>query len=219
MGVMLGVTVLILVISVMTGFDRELRQKVIDFDAHILVTTETTLTNWRELTEKIRATPRVVATAPFVQGQVIVEHDERRLAPTIRGIDPEEEEKVVTLQKFVKWGKLDLEGDTTVLGVELARELNVRVGDKVTVYSPGNLNEILDRIKKLENAKNDEEKKAIAELREVVLPERFDSHRNLRDRPLCARFSVSVGAAFHWTGTLPSWRRPSWNHGQNRRSL
>ena len=65
MGVMLGVTVLILVISVMTGFDRELRQKVIDFDAHILVTTETTLTNWRELTEKIRATPRVVATAPF----------------------------------------------------------------------------------------------------------------------------------------------------------
>jgi lipoprotein-releasing system permease protein len=170
LGVMLGVTVLILVISVMTGFDRELRQKVIDFDAHILVTTETTLTNWRELTEKIRATPRVVATAPFVQGQVIVEHDERRLAPTIRGIDPEEEEKVVTLQKFVKWGKLDLEGDTTVLGVELARELNVRVGDKVTVYSPGNLNEILDRIKKLENAKNDEEKKAIAELREVVLP-------------------------------------------------
>jgi lipoprotein-releasing system permease protein len=64
LGVMLGVTVLILVISVMTGFDRELRQKVIDFDAHILVTTETTLTNWRELTEKIRATPRVVATAP-----------------------------------------------------------------------------------------------------------------------------------------------------------
>src|SRR5207248_10349580 len=166
---MLGVTVLILVISVMTGFDRELRQKVIDFDAHILVTTETTLTNWRELTEKIRATPRVVATAPFVQGQVIIEHDERRLAPTIRGIDPEEEEKVVTLQKFVKWGKLDLEGDTTVLGVELARELNVRVGDKVTVYSPVNLNEILDRIKKLEHARNDEDKKAIAEFRELVL--------------------------------------------------
>jgi lipoprotein-releasing system permease protein len=170
MGVMLGVTVLILVISVMTGFDRELRQKVIDFDAHILVTTETTLTNWRELTEKIRATPRVVATAPFVQGQVIVEHDERRLAPTIRGIDPEQEEKVISLQKFVKWGKLDLDGDTTVLGIELARQLDVQVGDKVTVYSPGNLNEILDRIKKLESAKGDEEKKAIAELREVVLP-------------------------------------------------
>src|SRR5438876_12421105 len=85
---MLGVTVLILVISVMTGFDRELRQKVIDFDAHILVTSETTLNNWRELTERIRAIPRVVATAPYVQGPVIVEHNEQRLAPLIRGIDP-----------------------------------------------------------------------------------------------------------------------------------
>lgn len=161
---------LILVISVMTGFDRELRQKVIDFDAHILVTSEDVLTNWRELTEHIRAIPRVVATAPYVQGPVIVEHNEQRLAPLIRGIDPEQEEKVVTLQKFVKAGTLDLNGDNAVLGIELARELNVHAGDKITVYSPGNLSRVLDRLKKLENAKGDEEKKAIEELREVVLP-------------------------------------------------
>jgi lipoprotein-releasing system permease protein len=170
LGVMLGVTVLILVISVMTGFDRELRQKVIEFDAHILITSETPLMNWRELTDKIRATPRVVATAPYVQGPVILEHDEQRLAPLIRGIDPEQEEKVIALQKFVKRGALDLSGDTTVLGVELARQLNVHVGDKVTVYSPGNLSTVLDRIKKLENTNGEAEKKAIEELREVVLP-------------------------------------------------
>ena len=63
-GVMLGVTVLILVISVMTGFDRELRQKVIDFDAHILVTTEDVLHDWRTLKTKIDNTPGVIATAP-----------------------------------------------------------------------------------------------------------------------------------------------------------
>ena len=57
LGVTLGVTVLILVISVMTGFDRELRQKVIDFDAHILVSTEDIMHNWRDLTVKIRNTP------------------------------------------------------------------------------------------------------------------------------------------------------------------
>jgi lipoprotein-releasing system permease protein len=171
LGVLLGVTVLILVISVMTGFDRELRQKVIDFDAHILVTSnEGVLTNWRQLNEKIRAIPGVVATAPFVQGPVIVEHDEVRLAPKIRGINPEEEEKVIPLRKFIKRGTLDLSGDTTVIGVELARMLNVHVGDKVTVYSPGNLGAILDRLKKLENARGEEEKKAISELREVVLP-------------------------------------------------
>jgi lipoprotein-releasing system permease protein len=169
-GVMLGVTVLILVISVMTGFDRELRQKVIDFDAHILVTSEDVFHDWRALKAKIDQTPGVVATAPYVQGPVIVEFHNRRLAPLIRGVDPEQEEKVIPLQKFIKFGKLDLEGESTVLGIELARKLGVSVGDKVTIYSPGNLGQVLDSIKKLENAKGEEEKKAIDELRDVILP-------------------------------------------------
>src|SRR5450432_1824726 len=170
LGVTLGVTVLILVISVMTGFDRELRQKVIDFDAHILVTTDDVMRNWRELTVQIRQTPGVVATAPYIQGPVIVEFQNRRLAPMIRGIDPEEEEKVIPLRKFIKLGKLDLEGDSTVLGVELAQKLGVTVGDKITVYSPGNLGEVLDKLKALEQKKGDEKEKAVDDLREVVLP-------------------------------------------------
>jgi lipoprotein-releasing system permease protein len=169
-GVMLGVTVLILVIAVMTGFDRELRQKVIDFDAHILVTSEDVFRDWRVLKTKIDKTPGVVATAPYVQGPVIVEYHNRRLAPVIRGVDPGQEEKVIPLQKFIKYGKLDLEGESTVLGIELARKLGVTVGDKVTIYSPGNLGQVLDSIKKLENAKGEEEKKAIDELRDVILP-------------------------------------------------
>src|SRR5437660_11476181 len=116
LGVMLGVTVLILVISVMTGFDRELRQKVIDFDAHILVTTEDILTDWRDLTVKIRNTPGVVATAPYVQGPVIIDFQNRRLAPVIRGVDPVQEENVIPLRKFINEGKLDLEGESMLLG-------------------------------------------------------------------------------------------------------
>ena len=170
LGVTLGVTVLILVISVMTGFDRELRQKVIDFDAHILVTTEDILNDWRTLKTKIDNTPGVVATAPFVQGPVIVEFQNHRLAPMIRGIDPAEEEKVIPIHKFIKQGKLDLDGDSTVLGIDLARTLKIAVGDKLTVYSPGNLGQILDGIKKLENAKGADEKKVVDELRDVVLP-------------------------------------------------
>ena len=170
LGVMLGVTVLILVISVMTGFDRELRQKVIDFDAHILVGTEDVLRDWRTLKTKIDGTPGVVATAPYIQGPVIVEFQNKRVAPLIRGVDPVEEEKVIPLRKFIKYGKLDLEGESTVLGIELARKLQASVGDKITVYSPGNLGQILDGIKKLENANGDEEKKAIDQLRDVILP-------------------------------------------------
>ncbi len=169
-GVMLGVTVLILVIAVMTGFDRELRQKVIDFDAHILVTSGDVLRDWRELTVKIQNTPDVVGTAPYVQGPVIVEFQAKRLAPMIRGIDPAEEEKVVPLKKFLKQGALDLEGESAVLGVELARKLQIGVGDKLTVYSPGNLGEVLDGLKQLEKAQGTEERQAIDKLREVVLP-------------------------------------------------
>jgi lipoprotein-releasing system permease protein len=169
-GVMLGVTVLIVVISVMTGFDRELRQKVVDWDAHILVTTEDVLHDWRDLTEKIRNTPGVVGTAPYVQGPVIVEFQNQRLAPVIRGIDPVQEETVVSLKKFIKRGVLDLEGESTVLGEELAKRLHINVGDKLTVYSPGNLGQILDGIKGLEKAKGEGERQAIDKLREVVLP-------------------------------------------------
>src|SRR5213595_161740 len=167
---MLGVTVLILVIAVMTGFDRELRQKVIDFDAHILVSSEDVFRDWRTLKTKIDNTPGVVATAPYIQGPVIVEFQNRRLAPLIRGIDPVQEETVIPLQKFIKYGKLDLEGESTVLGIELARKLQAHVGDKITIYSPGNLGQILDSIKKLENAKGDQEKKAVDQLRDVILP-------------------------------------------------
>jgi lipoprotein-releasing system permease protein len=170
LGVMLGVTVLILVISVMTGFDRELRQKVIDFDAHILVTTEDILRDWRTLQAKIEHVQGVVATAPYVQGPVIVEFQNRRLAPMVRGIDLGQEEKVIPLRKFIKQGKLDLEDESTVLGVELARNLHIGVGDKLTVYSPGNLGQILDGIKKLEQANAADEKKAVHELRDVILP-------------------------------------------------
>src|ERR1700737_1341944 len=144
LGVTLGVTVLILVISVMTGFDRELRQKVIDFDAHILVTSEDVLRDWRSLKTKIDHVPGVVATAPYVQGPVIVEFQNRRLAPLIRGVDPKKEENVVPLRKFVKEGKLDLDGESVVLGIDIARKLQINIGDKLTIYSPGNLGQILD---------------------------------------------------------------------------
>jgi lipoprotein-releasing system permease protein len=170
LGVMLGVMVLILVIAVMTGFDRELRQKVIDFDTHILISTEDVLRNWRDLTVKVRNTPGVVGTAPYVQGPVIVEFQTKRLAPLIRGIDPAEEEKVVPFQKFIKRGTFDLEGDSALVGIELARKLQIDVGDKLTVYSPGNLGEILDGIKELEKTKAEDERQAIDKLREVVLP-------------------------------------------------
>ena len=154
-GVMLGITVLILVISVMTGFERELRRKVIGFDAHLLISDPRTgiMEDWPGVTEELEKLPGVVAVAPFVQGPILVEFEHRRLAPKIRGIDPEKESGVTEIADYIIAGSLDLEGDKTVLGSELARALGVTVGDVITLYSPGNIGEVLAEIERLETAR------------------------------------------------------------------
>ncbi|MFZ4588009.1 MAG: ABC transporter permease, partial [Terrimicrobiaceae bacterium] len=129
LGVTLGIMVLILVISVMTGFERELRRKVIGFDPHVIVTNAGVLEEWEKTSAEVAKNPAVRATAPFVQGPVIVEFNNRRLAPKIRGIDPELERSVVDITGFITSGSYDLAGSKALLGSELARELGCSVGD------------------------------------------------------------------------------------------
>lgn len=189
LGVTLGITVLILVMSVMTGFERELQRKVIGFDAHLLVTNNGLIDRWKELAGKAEKTPGVVAAAPFVQGPVIVEFNHQRLAPKIRGIEPKLEQKVSDLSKFIIAGKLDLSGDSTVIGSELARTLGVQVGDVITIYSPGNLGQVLEQLDKLKgkSSQGKSSKGDVDSLRQLVLPTQltvtgiFESGRYLYD--------------------------------------
>ncbi|MCX6958955.1 MAG: ABC transporter permease [Verrucomicrobia bacterium] len=175
LGVTLGITVLILVMSVMTGFERELQRKVIGFDAHLLVTNNGLIDQWKDLVGRAEKTPRVVAAAPFVQGPVIVEFNHQRLAPKIRGIEPKLEQKVSDLSKFIIAGKLDLAGDSTVIGSELARTLGV-----------GQLLEQLDRLKG-KSSQGKSSKGDVESLRQLVLPTQltvtgiFESGRYLYD--------------------------------------
>jgi len=190
-GVTLGITVLILVMSVMTGFERELQRKVIGFDAHLLVSNNGLMEGWKGIADKASTIPGIVASAPFVQGPVIVEFNHQRLAPKIRGIEPEMEQKVSDLSKFIVSGKLDLSGDSTVLGSELAGTLGVKVGDVITVYSPGNLGEVLEQLDRLKSksGKSSQSTKEsdIDSLRQLVLPTEltvtgiFESGRYLYD--------------------------------------
>lgn len=164
LGVTLGITVLILVISVMTGFARELERKVIGFDAHVVISKEGILDHWQQLAKKARFLPEVERLAPFVQGPVIVEFQHRRLTPNIRGIDPEKE---VELKKFIKEGSFDLNGDNTVIGSEIASTLGIRIGDKITIYSSHNLNQILEELSRIQDKQG---KANLDALRQLVLP-------------------------------------------------
>jgi len=166
LGVMLGVMVLILVLSVMTGFQRELERKVLGFDPHVVVSNGGVLADWEPLSERIAKLPNVEAVAPYVQGPVILQHGNLRLAPKIRGIDPDRERRVSDITQSIH-GEFDLDGDKAILGSELAAALGVSIGDKVTVYSPKNIGDALDEMDRLENT---EGKKDLAALKQLILP-------------------------------------------------
>jgi lipoprotein-releasing system permease protein len=185
LGVTLGIMVLILVISVMTGFEQELRRKVIGFDPHVVVTSGGVLEDWENAAATVKQDPDVVAVAPFVLGPVIAQYQNRRLAPKIRGVDPEQERGVVDISPFIIEGEYDLEGSKTIVGSELARELGVTVGETLTIFSPGNFQEILSEIDRLEKTGGKPED--IASLKQLILPTElevtgiFESGRYLYD--------------------------------------
>jgi lipoprotein-releasing system permease protein len=147
LGVMLGVAVLIIVISVMSGFDKELRDKILGFNAHLKVYSLTgVMTNWVAHLKDVESTPRVRAAAPFIFGKVLIETQPAAGnalvdAPVVRGVDLPREAQVSAAGRAdsIIAGALDLRGNGLVLGRELAERLEVSVSDRVAVYSPRNL--------------------------------------------------------------------------------
>jgi lipoprotein-releasing system permease protein len=170
LGVTLGITVLILVISVMTGFDHRLRESVLGFEPHIVVSNDEMLRDWRGSATQIQKLPGVIAVAPFVQGPVIVEMQGRVITPMMRGIDPDEELKINDLKTLTKVGEFDLSGDTTVIGSILADTLGVKIGDKITVYAPSNIRGIIEELHREENDPKTKGKTLTDLKEEIALP-------------------------------------------------
>jgi len=147
-GVTLGVAVLIIVISVMSGFDQQLRDKIFGFKAHLRVLKiDSSLTNYEAAMRSVRSNRNVKGVAPFILGQVFVKTQPadgaaRVGAPLVRGIDPRFETNVSTLCSNLVVGQLDLEGNSVIIGIEFAQALRLRVGDRLAIYSPHNLQEM-----------------------------------------------------------------------------
>jgi lipoprotein-releasing system permease protein len=138
LGVTLGVWVLIVVIAVMSGFDRELRDKLMSMHAHVTVSGGL-IRDGDELIETLRRIPRVQAAAPFAMGLVLVEANRQVATPYLKGIDLAREVKVSRLASYLKEGKLDLDGEKVIVGYEFAQQNGVFLGDKITVYSARNI--------------------------------------------------------------------------------
>jgi lipoprotein-releasing system permease protein len=140
LGIALGVTALITVLSVMNGFETELRQRILGMTSHATISAYSgTLDNWQDLAETANRHPRVTGSAPYIQKEGMLIAGQQVNGSLIRGVLPEEEPKVSEVANKITVGRLDelAAGEyNIILGADLARLLGVLVGDKVTLVTP-----------------------------------------------------------------------------------
>ena len=143
LGIALGVAALIVVLSVMNGFQKEVRARILGVVSHVQITgADNRLADWQTVAREAAAHPQVAAAAPFVNAQGMLVFGAGVRGAVVRGIVPQLEEKVADIGLHMTAGKLEslLPGQFgIVLGSELARALGARAGDKVTLIAPQGL--------------------------------------------------------------------------------
>jgi lipoprotein-releasing system permease protein len=143
LGIALGVAALIVVLSVMNGFQKELRTRILGVASHVQISAANgELANWPAALQGAVRHPRVEAAAPYVQAQGMLTFDGQVRGTVVRGVLPEAEDKVADFARYMKVGKLDAlkeDGFGIILGAELARALQVYAGDKVALIAPQGL--------------------------------------------------------------------------------
>ena len=140
LGIALGVAALIIVLSVMNGFQKEIRARILGITPHLQVTSDTGKVNsWQPILDIVSAHPEVLSASPYVNGQGMLSQDENVQGVMVRGILPEGEDKLTGLGKKMKSGRLsDLRAGEfgIVLGSDLANSLGVRVGGTILLITP-----------------------------------------------------------------------------------
>lgn len=142
LGIVLGVTALITVLSVMNGFEKELRERILGMASHITITRMdgAPLQDWETMGQAIAQTnPRIVGMAPYVRKEVMMSFGSQVQGGLLRGVLPEQDPAVSDVWQKMLYGELgDLRAGEfgIVLGKSLARNLGVVMGDKITVVTP-----------------------------------------------------------------------------------
>jgi lipoprotein-releasing system permease protein len=139
-GIALGVMALIAVLSVMNGFQEELRTRILGVASHLQITgADNSLSDWPKLAASLQGAPHVIASAPYIMAQGLLSYDQEVKGAVVHGILPAQEDKVADLGSHMKAGMLtDLKPGEfgIVLGAELAQSLGVGMGDKVVLLAP-----------------------------------------------------------------------------------
>jgi lipoprotein-releasing system permease protein len=139
-GLMLGVATLVVVLSVMNGFERELRSRILAVTSHATITGLTgSLPDWRDLQQRARQQPGVQAVVPYIESQAMFAHGPHMLGASVRGVLPAQERSATGLAQRVSSGSLEAltpDSYAIILGSALAHELGVATGDTVVLIAP-----------------------------------------------------------------------------------
>ncbi|AMA46392.1 lipoprotein-releasing ABC transporter permease subunit [Pseudomonas monteilii] len=138
-GLALGVVVMIVVLSVMNGFDHEMRTRVLGMVPHATLETGQAIDDWPALAKQVQQNPQVTAVAPFTQMQGLLTSDGKVQKVLLNGIDPARERQVSIIDQFVRQGSLDQLAPGSwgiMIGDKAAAKLGVGVGDKLTFVAP-----------------------------------------------------------------------------------
>ncbi|MCY3564879.1 MAG: lipoprotein-releasing ABC transporter permease subunit [Gammaproteobacteria bacterium] len=141
LGLALGIALLLTVLSIMNGFDREMRQNVLGIVPHITLRAETGLSaeQWQALQSQLAAGAGIESVSPIIEMQAVVATEEGNRGVLANGVDPELESEYSAIDRFMLAGGLEELGDThwgIVLGEPLAQDLEVDLGDRIRLYSP-----------------------------------------------------------------------------------
>lgn len=137
-GVAIGVASLIVVLGIMTGFGNNLRDKILGVNPHIAITKETGITHYQDVVTEVSAIEGVKGAAPFIQGSLFLEYDDKAQALVVNGVDSDSNVSAEKFKRYLKKGQFaDLRGNHVIIGNELARYYGYEVGDEVTLLSPG----------------------------------------------------------------------------------
>ncbi|HIG88883.1 lipoprotein-releasing ABC transporter permease subunit [Candidatus Thioglobus sp.] len=136
-GLILGVMTLITVLSVMNGFHKELRDRVLSAISHSTITEYGgTLEYWQEIRNKINQHPQVLDSSPYIKRYGLLSANGRAQGISIRGVIPELEKNTSILLDKIKTGSVNLSGSNMLIGSGLALQLGITIGDKVTLLTP-----------------------------------------------------------------------------------
>lgn len=141
LGIALGVTALITVLSVMNGFEKELRIRMLGMSAHVVINSyyQESMENWQELLERVKKYPEVIGVAPYIQAQGMITRGRNVYGTMLQGVDPSFEPQVSQIKEKLILGSLEnLQAGEfgVIIGSELAQSLGVRMGDKITLVVP-----------------------------------------------------------------------------------